>query len=93
MAQIVPLGWLISWLRLRSGSLWPALLAHSSANAAVAIFDQSTNESKAAPFGALWTGENGLLMVAVNLAAVLIIAAIFGKDWSRTPLSRSNRKM
>ena len=93
MAYIVPTGWLISWLRLRSGSLWPALLAHSSSNAAVAIFAQSTNESKAAPFGALWTGENGLLMVAVNLAAVLIIAAIFGKDWSRTPLSRSDHKM
>jgi len=80
MAMIIPSGWLVSWLRLRSGSLWPALLGHSISNALVPIFDGSTSASKAAPFGTLWVGENGILVAATTFIGVLLIAWILRKN-------------
>ena len=80
MAMIIPSGWLVSWLRLRSGSLWPALLGHSISNALVPIFDGSTSASKAAPFGTLWVGENGIIVAATTLIGILIIAWILRKN-------------
>jgi len=63
----IALGYLISYLRLRSGSIWPAVLAHASNNAIFALaFDSFTVANQT------WKGELYLLSVAIPVLVLLL---------------------
>lgn len=60
MALIVPTTYLVSWLRLQSGSIWPPIIFHASWNSLIqGVFDQSTKETS------IWLGESGILVALV----------------------------
>jgi len=53
-------GVLIGWLRLWSGSIWPAILAQGSWNVVIQdVFDRSTAGAEPGGPAALWIGESG----------------------------------
>ncbi len=65
MADVVGIALVIGIVRLRSGSVWPAVLLHGAWNAIIqGPFDRSTTGSHAW----LWVGESGLFVAAVSLA-------------------------
>ncbi len=67
---IVGISFVITWLRLKSGSLWTAMLLHASQNLFVqAFFDPLTIDTKLSPY---ITGEFGIAMVIVYAAAAFI---------------------
>jgi membrane protease YdiL (CAAX protease family) len=58
---------IVTWLRLRSGSVWTAVLMHASHNAWVGLFDRLTVESDVTPY---LTTEFGLgLALAYGMVA------------------------
>jgi membrane protease YdiL (CAAX protease family) len=76
LVSITAAGVLIGWLRLRSGSVWPAVLAHASWNMIIqGVFDWATPGSQPGGPAAVWIGESGYLVVAtLVLAAILVMA-------------------
>jgi membrane protease YdiL (CAAX protease family) len=75
-------GVLIGWLRLRSGSVWPAVLAHASWNVVIqGVFDWATPASGPGEPAAVWIGESGYLVVAtLVLSAILVMAWRLGPE-------------
>jgi membrane protease YdiL (CAAX protease family) len=81
MVVAVSLTVAISWARLATGSVWPAVVAHGAWNTVIQmLFDPST----AGPNHIPWVGESGLL-TAVTLAGLAV--AIARRSWPvlRTP--------
>jgi membrane protease YdiL (CAAX protease family) len=70
--SVTAMAFILGWLRLRSGSVWPCALLHASHNLFIqAIFDPLTADTGAAHY---LTTEFGLgLAVLISLAAVAII--------------------
>lgn len=63
-------GYLLGWLRLGSGSVWPAAVGHAAWNAVVqGVFDKATTGAQAW----LWVGEQGLLLIVANLVLVVTL--------------------
>lgn len=74
MAAILPTTYLVSWLRLQSGSVWPPIIFHASWNSLIqGVFDQSTEEAS------IWLGESGIVVALVSL--VLTVCLVRGR-WS-----------
>jgi len=72
MVTIVAGGYLIAWLRLATGSVWPAILFHAAWNTVIQdIFDRSTSGKS------IWLGESGLLVVIVSVILVICVAPLF----------------
>jgi uncharacterized protein len=74
----------ISWARLATGSVWPAVVAHGAWNTVIQmLFDPST----AGPNHIVWVGESGLL-TAATLAGLAVLVA--RRPWPvlRTPPRR-----
>ncbi len=68
MIDVVAAGYLAAYLRLRSGSVWPAALFHAAWNAVIqGPFDQSTEGVND------WVGEGGVLVAIVHLVVVVAI--------------------
>lgn len=68
VASTVALAYLLSYLRLRSGSIWPAVLGHASCNT---ILSWAFNGFTAAsPF---WTGELYLLSTGLPVLILLFV--------------------
>jgi len=68
VASTVALAYLFSYLRLRSGSIWPAVLAHASGNTILLFaFDGFT---VASPF---WKGELRLLSTGLPVLMLLLL--------------------
>lgn len=69
---LVPLlaaSYVMARLRFSTGSVWPAVMLHSSSNAVVqAAFDAS------AASASLWVGEAGLLVCVTSLMAAVFVA-------------------
>ena len=62
---------IIAWLRLDSGSIWPAIVLHGVWNSVIqGVFDRATT----GPAALLWTGESGLLTLVVLVVIALIVA-------------------
>jgi uncharacterized protein len=75
--DILAAAYLFAYVRLRSGSVWPAVLAHASWNAIIqGVFDRSTANP------GIWVGESGVL---VALANILVVAVLVRGPW---PLKR-----
>jgi len=74
----IPLGVIYAWLRFRSGSVWPCVLAHAMANsglAALAVLALSTPSS-------MWLGgPTGLLGLAPAWALTIWLVAT-GRVWA-----------
>ena len=67
------LGILVGWLRLRSASIWPAVLAHAAINAAtstLAVTFLAAGEPQQAIFGTL-LGWSGWIMIAAVIVALV----------------------
>lgn len=80
LVNAVSLGFVLAWLRLDSGSIWPAVGAHAAWNAIInGGFDLVTEGEGAR----LWTGESGLL---VTLALGLVT---LGLGWARRRRGRA----
>jgi membrane protease YdiL (CAAX protease family) len=74
---VVADAYLLAYLRLRSGSVWPAVVAHGASNAIVqGTFDRATA-------GVSWAvGESGLLTALVAIGFVALVTRGF---WTRRP--------
>jgi CAAX protease family protein len=73
--------YLLGYLRLRSGSIWPAVLAHASGNAIFGLaLDAFTNGN---PF---WKGELRLLSMALPVVMLLSLRVLWTVHyWPDTP--------
>ena len=61
-------------VRLESGSLWPAVVFHSSWNALIqGTFDAFTRGGNAAHTSSIWIGESGIVVVVVNVLLALLV--------------------
>jgi membrane protease YdiL (CAAX protease family) len=69
--MVVAMGYLFAWIRLKSGSVWPAMLLHASHNLFVqAVFDPLTRHT---PFTNYTIGEFGAgLAIAVVVVALIV---------------------
>jgi uncharacterized protein len=66
--DVVAFSYLISRLRLETGSVWPAVLLHASWNAVIqGVFDSWTARAS------IWVGEEGILVAASDLLLVLLL--------------------
>jgi membrane protease YdiL (CAAX protease family) len=66
---VVGIGFVLAWMRLSTGSVWPAVVLHAVWNAVIqGTFDASTKEPS------LWVGESGLLVAAAALAFAWLLA-------------------
>ena len=69
IADITALGYVLAWLRLSSGSIWPCIWAHSVWNELIlGPFDAATNDSS------IWVGEAGVL---TTLVVILFVVAVY----------------
>jgi membrane protease YdiL (CAAX protease family) len=74
LVSIAAAGVLIGWLRLYSGSVWPARLAHASWNVVIQnVFDWATPGAEPGGRAATWIGESGLLVVGVLLLTAVLV--------------------
>ncbi len=63
VATVVGIGFTMAFLRLSTGSVWPAIVLHGVWNAVIqGTFDTSTKEPS------IWVGEAGILVAAASLA-------------------------
>ncbi|HET7480744.1 MAG TPA: type II CAAX endopeptidase family protein [Rubrobacteraceae bacterium] len=69
MVSIISFGYVIARLRLETGSIWPAIILHSSWNSIIqGPFDGATTGAGAA----VWVGESGIL-TALTLVVVAVV--------------------
>ncbi|MBZ4329250.1 CPBP family intramembrane glutamic endopeptidase [Corallococcus sp. AS-1-12] len=69
LIPILAASYVMARLRLTTGSVWPAVMLHSSSNAVVqAAFDASSGDAS------LWVGESGLLVCLTSLLGAALIA-------------------
>ena len=74
--MIMAISFPYAWLRLKSGSLWPAVLLHASHNQSViGILDKLTGNTSSTPY---ITGEFGVGLVLTSI----VVAYIF---WRMQP--------
>jgi uncharacterized protein len=79
VVNMITFGYVTALLRLRTGSVFPAILAHASWNATIqGVFDASASA------GGIWVGESGALVTLCN--AILVAWVVRGR-WPllRTP--------
>lgn len=75
MLSIVAGGYVAARARLESGSVWPAVVLHSSWNSNIqGFFDGVTAGGNASRTTSIWIGESGILVVAASILVTLIIA-------------------
>lgn len=71
MISVTSFSYLISHLRLTTGSIWPAILLHACWNAVIqGAFDVSSSGKNAL----LWTGESGIFVALALLITAWIIS-------------------
>jgi membrane protease YdiL (CAAX protease family) len=66
--DVIAIAYMAAYVRLKSGSVWPAVMVHASWNALIqGVFDASSKGSE------VWIGESGLLITAANIVLVLLL--------------------
>ena len=74
MVAITVFTFLISQLRLTTGSIWPAIVLHGAWNSIIqGVFDTSTSGAQAK----VWVGESGILV----MLAVIAVVALLARTW------------
>ena len=82
MIAIPAYGYLLAWMRLDTGSIWPCIVAHAAWNATInGGFDLAAQGENAR----LWTGESGLLVVFI------LVVVTMGIGWVRQRWARESR--
>lgn len=72
------LNYILSWLRLQSGSVWSACLLHGGWNAMTqGALDGFSN----GPNRAFWVAESGIFTVAVLILSVLLVRKYYAQQW------------
>ncbi len=78
--SVVAAGYVCARVRLESGSVWPAVFLHAAWNSIIqGAFDRYTLGGNASRGSTLWTGEAGILVVAVSVVVAFAL--------SRTPFA------
>lgn len=72
--MVVATGGIAAWLRLRSGSVWPAIALHATHNAFVQWLLDPMTDTRGS--GAWYAGEFG---VALAVTSLIVAAVLFGK--------------
>ncbi len=68
---VIAMGFILAWLRLRSGSIWPAVLLHASSNLFVqSLFDPLTKQTGITRY---IVGETGALMAVIIVLFAFIL--------------------
>ena len=68
-------------LRLRSGSVWPAIVLHAAWNS---IIQNPFDRSSVGPDVTLWVGESGVLVAVTTLIVGLVVYQQWRKDGARS---------
>jgi membrane protease YdiL (CAAX protease family) len=69
--MIIATGAMAAWLRLKSGSVWPAVMLHACHNAVIQwLFDSMTVETGRA---AWFAGEFGVALAVISILVVIPI--------------------
>lgn len=72
--SVVCAGYIAARVRLASGSVWPAVVFHGGWNAIIqGAFDRYTAGGDASHGTTLWTGESGILVVAVAVITTIVV--------------------
>jgi len=83
MLTVLPAGFVAAEVRLTTGSVWPAVLLHSSWNAVIqGTFDAFTRGQDAA-HGHVWVGESGLFVGICSIAVATLSCAFLRSLRSR----------
>ena len=86
VATVVGIGFTLAFLRLSTGSVWPAIVLHGVWNAVIqGTFDASTKEPS------IWVGETGILVAAASLAVAWVLVRK-GFDARRAPARSPSRR-
>src|SRR5581483_6120036 len=64
----------VSWLRLRTGSIWPCIIAHAAWNAVTQI---AFNPAATGAMSKLWIGESGILETLVLIVVVVVLFQVW----------------
>ena len=80
LVDVMGIALVIGVLRLRSGSVWPAVVLHGAWNS---IIQGPFDRSSVGPGATVWVGESGILTAIVCLAVGLIVYQWWRKDGSR----------
>lgn len=81
MVTVMGVALVIGVLRLRSGSVWPAIVLHAAWNSLILNpFDRSS----IGPGAALWVGESGVLVALVSLLVGVIVVYAWRKRGARS---------
>jgi uncharacterized protein len=70
-------------LRLRSGSVWPAIVLHAAWNS---IIQNPFDRSSVGPGGTLWVGESGVFIAVTTLILGLLVYHRWRKNGARPAL-------
>ena len=72
--SIVPAAYLFAWVRLTTGSLWPAAIGHAAWNSIIqGVFDASTVGSSSAHSTNIWIGESGILVATTSVVLAVLL--------------------
>ncbi len=78
--QIVASSYLIGYVRLKTGSIWPAVWAHALWNTVIqGVFDACTKGVSN------WVGESGMLTAIGALSLALLLVRGRWSDFRRSP--------
>jgi membrane protease YdiL (CAAX protease family) len=67
---VMPFAYLLAYLRLQSGSIWPAIVTHRGWNAVIVnTFGAFTS----GPLAGLWSGESSILTALATLLVALVV--------------------
>jgi uncharacterized protein len=80
MGTVVGVALVIGVLRLRSGSVWPAIVLHAAWNS---LIQNPFDRSSVGPSATIWVGESGALVAAVTLIVGVIVYQWWRKDGAR----------
>jgi membrane protease YdiL (CAAX protease family) len=70
MVEVLPIGAILAWVRLRTGSIWSAIMLHTLWNALInGGFTFATQN----PTANIWIGENGILVIVTLIVAALLL--------------------
>jgi len=70
MVTATAFAYLLAWIRLRTGSIWPCIVAHAAWNGIIGV---AFNGATKGVSSQLWTGESGLLVALVVTVAVVLV--------------------
>jgi uncharacterized protein len=80
MIMVIGMALVAGVLRLRSGSVWPAIVLHSAWNS---IIQNPFDRSSIGPGATLWVGESGVLVAVTTLIVGVLVYQWWRKDGAR----------